>query len=97
MQEQRIGQFSISTDVVLDHQEAARLVLRDVVILSAQHIPWNREFIYVGMHPSFDVHQVGSNPPRYTAVIHIDTGDGDSESGRTITSVEWKKFDEMRI
>lgn len=92
IKDRRIGEFGIKYDFVNDRPDAVRMMLRDVIVLMAEHQPWSDCFVYVGIHPSFEDCPESTVPPRYVAVVSDRVSDlGDGQVERVCESVTWEK------
>lgn len=69
MQERRFGRFEIDLDLMDRKPEVCRLILRDVIVLSARPALEGERILYTGLHPSFDFVPVGCDIPLYRAEV----------------------------
>jgi hypothetical protein len=92
IKDRRIGEFAIQADLVNDRPDVVRMMLRDVIVLMAEHQPWSDRFMYIGIHPSFKDCPIEEIPPRYMAVVSDRVSDlGDGQVERVCESVTWEK------
>lgn len=68
VQEHRMGQFSVSRDMIFDHPEEVLLATASMVIVKAE-IGWGNEVRYIGFHPAFDIADRSMEPPFYSATM----------------------------
>lgn len=68
VQEHRMGQFSVSRDMIFDHPEEVLLVMASMVVIKAE-IGWGHEVRYIGFHPAFDIADRSAEPPFYFATM----------------------------
>ncbi len=68
-EERRFGNFSFDASCIKDHPESIQALMKDAIVVRAEHL-WDQDVVeYTALHPAFAPVEIGRRAPRYDVLF----------------------------